>query len=72
MHYYIEHTAHDPKDGVAYFGPFNTNDLEDYVNDAYADLLAGVGEVDVVDEPAPGYVNPKSYWDEQLARIERA
>ena len=69
MHYFIQHTAHDPEDGVAYFGPFDNDDPEDYANDAYADLLAGFGEVEVVDEVAPDtYVNPMSYWVAQRAR----
>lgn len=71
MRYFIEHEAYDGRDGIAYFGPFDEADPHDYANDAYADMLAGFGNVEVIDEvPANTYVNPPAYWAARLAEAE--
>jgi hypothetical protein len=62
------------ENGEAYFGPFSADEIDERVNDAYADLLAGCGEVDALvltDKQADAmYVNPREYWMTQLAKIE--
>lgn len=73
--HYIEHEdIQTPANGIAYFGPFEESELTERLNDAYADLLAGGGNVDAVDmtdaEAAAIYINPREYWMEQLAQIE--
>lgn len=74
MALYIEHEdIQTPSNGRAVFGPFDEAEVTERVNDAYADLLAGSGNVDVVEltdsEAGEIYVNPRAYWLEQLASI---
>lgn len=83
-HYIRHEDLQTPENGVAYFGPFSAEEVGERVNDAYADLLAGSGNVDVVDQrevfgtdsPDNGadpaswtYVNPRAYWMTQLAEL---
>ena len=74
--YYIEHEdIETPENGTAYFGPFGADEIVDRCNDTYADLLAGSGNVDSVlltdaEAEAIGYINPRTYWMEQLALAE--
>lgn len=68
--YFIQHTSRDVEEGTSYFGPFDSGDAHDYVTDAYARLLSETGSVEVVDlteeELERYWVNPPSYWREQL------
>jgi hypothetical protein len=73
MKFYIEHEdIQTPANGIAYFGPFEESELTERLNDAYADLLAGSGDVDAVEltdaQAAAVYINPREYWMEQLGR----
>lgn len=75
--FYIYHEdLQNPENGVAYFGPFPEEELEERLHDAYADLLAGVGNLDgeiLEDREAEKmYINPPEFWYEQLKEIENA
>lgn len=67
--WYIEHTAHDPVDGVAYFGPFRKSQLTKELNSGYADLMAEVGTLDVVKMPdswaRKRWINSAKWWRSQ-------
>ena len=71
--HYIEHEdVQTPDNGTAYFGPFDEAEMDERLNDTYADLLAGSGNVDGVvftdaEAEAIGYINPRTYWMQQLA-----
>lgn len=73
--HYIEHEdIQTPENGTAYFGPFEESEMDERLNDTYADLLAGSGNVDGVlftdaEAEAIGYINPRAYWMEQLASV---
>lgn len=76
MAFYIRHEdTQTPENGVAYFGPFAEDEMTERLNDAYGDLLAGCGDLDeeiLTDEEAAGiYINPRQYWMDQLADVER-
>lgn len=70
--YFIQHTSRSVEEGTSYFGPFDSDDAHDYATDAYARLLMseGGGSVEVVslsrEELERYWVNPPSYWREQL------
>lgn len=69
--FYVRHVSFDPEDGVAYFGPFSEDELDERFNDAYADGLVHFGPIEEVDElPRGVYVNPRSYWMDQLEKFE--
>ena len=73
--YYIRHEdIKHPDNGIAYFGPFLKRELTERLNDRYANLLADGSDLDeayLSDEEARAiYINPKSYWMEQLHRLE--
>lgn len=76
QHYIIHEDLQNSENGVAYFGPFPEKEMTERLNDAYADLLAGVGNIDeavLEDEVAKKmYINPPEYWYEQLKEIENA
>lgn len=71
---YIRHEdLQNPDNGEAYFGPFDENEIDDRLNDAYSDLLSGVGNVDCVllDEYEKWKCNnSRDYWMTQLAKAE--
>lgn len=73
MKYLLHEDLQTPQNGVAYFGPFGDDEIDERANDAYADLLAGVGnleDVDLTDEDAAKiYVNPPEFWMEQLSQL---
>lgn len=74
-HFYIWHQdLQTSENGEAYFGPFSEAEIGDRVNDAYADLLAGVGNIDAVlltrRFARKIYINPRQYWMDQLARCD--
>lgn len=68
--YFIQHTSRSVEEGTSYFGPFDSDDAHDYATDAYARLLSETGSVEVVslskEELEQYWVNPPSYWREQL------
>lgn len=77
MTWYILHEdLQTPTNGVAYFGPFDESELTTRLNDAYANLLAGCGNLDEVEltdaEAAAIYINPRDYWMEQVRSVESA
>lgn len=75
--FYIEHEdVQIPSNGIAYFGPFASDEMTERLNDAYADILAGGGNVEEVylddGKASKIYINPREYWMEQLALIKNA
>lgn len=72
--WYIKHTdVRVPENGTAYFGPFNSVEIEARLNDAQADAFADSGNVEAVKLPFwrrwRMYINPREWWFQQL--IER-
>lgn len=71
--FYIWHEdVQTPSNGEAFFGPFTEDEIDERINDAYANLLAGVGNIEVYvmsdEEVAEYYINSREYWMEQLAQ----
>lgn len=56
---------------LSYYGPFDESEIEERLNDAYADLLVAFNEIDAVllslAETAHMYINPREFWMTQLA-----
>lgn len=73
QHYIFHEDLQNPDDKGAYFGPFPDEEMTERLNDAYANLLAGVGNIDEVlleDEDAKKfYINPPEFWYEQLKEL---
>lgn len=73
-HYIRHEDVQTPENGIALFGPFEEDEVQDRLCDAYADLLAGCGNVDGVqltDKAAARlYINPREYWMQQLHETE--
>lgn len=73
MKYLLHEDLQTPENGFAYFGPFSDDEIDERANDAYAELLAGVGNLDDVDltdkEAAKIYINPREFWMEQLSQL---
>lgn len=70
---YICHVdSQTPENGIAFFGPFGDDEIEDRLNDAFADLLSGAGDVSCVEltqiEAQDLVSNTREYWMEQLQR----
>jgi hypothetical protein len=65
--YFIKHTAHDPADGVAIWGPWTAAQMTGRLNDDFANQLAETGEVDAITaaELPEGdvYINPTMEWE---------
>lgn len=58
----------------ALYGPFSEEEIEERLNDAFADLMAsGLANIDAVsltdEEVATLYINPREFWMEQLATL---
>jgi hypothetical protein len=73
MAFYI-HEINEIEDASAYYGPFPENELDERINDNYAEALAMLGGdlevVELTDEDVKDlYVNPPSFWTEQLRRL---
>lgn len=63
-------------DEVAYYGPFEDTEIEERLNDAFADYmaegLANINAVELTDaEAADIYINPREFWMTQLADLEK-
>lgn len=72
--YYILHEdVKNPENGFAFFGPFDKSEIEDRINDAYADLIIQCGDVDVVKmtstQAARYYINPREFWMKELGEL---
>lgn len=73
--FYIWHEdVQNPENGEAYFGPFRGFEMNRRLNDAYADGLASFGNIECVrlsrQEAKVYYINPRSYWMEQLKKLQ--
>lgn len=72
--YIIHEDIQTPSNGVAIFGPFRGFEMSKRLNDAYADLLAGSGNVDGIaltrSYVKTIYVNPRKHWMQQLKEIK--
>lgn len=74
--HYILHTGdrHNPEDQGALFGPFNEAELEERLNDVYADALAQIADIDaeeLTDEEADEfYINSREFWMRQVDAME--
>lgn len=69
--FYIKHTDKTIlSNGTVYFGPFDVVEGRERINDAYADLLSVLGDVEAMlmtDEQASKfYINSPDYWMEAL------
>ncbi len=60
----------------AYYGPFSEEEIEQRLNDRFADLMAsGLANLDAVEmtdeEAAKFYINSREFWMNQLADLEK-
>lgn len=73
--YILHEDIQTPENGIAYFGPFRGWEMTKRLNDAYADLLAGCGNLDGVTLPRAYvktyYINSRKYWMTQLKDLSR-
>lgn len=58
----------------ALYGPFDESEIQERLNDAFADLMAsGLANINAVsltdEEAATRYINPREFWIEQLATL---
>lgn len=61
-------------DELAYYGPFEEFEIEERLNDAFADYMAeGGANIDGVllsfSEACNMYINPREFWMSQLATL---
>lgn len=59
---------------LALYGPFEESEIEERLNDRFADLMAeGLANIDAVtltdEEAATVYINPREFWMERLAEF---
>lgn len=59
----------------AFYGPFEPCEMQERLNDQFADLLAsGLANVNAVtltdEEAATVYINPRAFWMDQLADLQ--
>lgn len=62
---------------LAYYGPFEPSEIQERLNDQFADLLAsGLANIDAVsltdEEAANMYINPREFWMIQLADLQES
>lgn len=72
-HYIREDNEH--LNESAYYGPFDESELDDRLNDSFADFMAeGGAEISSFEmsdeEAAKYYVNPREFWMSQIAALE--
>ncbi|MDB5716120.1 MAG: hypothetical protein JWO15_3517 [Sphingomonadales bacterium] len=75
MQHYIREQNSDLGE-LAYHGPFEESEMQERLNDAYADLLAsGLANLDDVllseAEAVRMYINPREFWMTQLADLTK-
>lgn len=72
--FYIRFTHEDPKEGVAYFGPFPKDQEHKRLNDAAAVEMEEWGVVDSVPfdsiDPSKTYINPPEAWIAEALLVE--